>query len=57
MLRFAAALILIPAGLFGDVGVIAAVLGGGDALIGYVYAFGLVRVLQVSHGRLLLDRV
>ncbi len=57
MLRFAAAVILIPAGLLGDAGVIAAVLGGGDALIGYVYAFGLVNTFQVTHGQLLMDRL
>lgn len=56
ILRFAAALLLIPAGLFGEAGLIAAVLGAGDAFIGYVYAFGLVRTLQVTHGQLLLDK-
>ncbi len=57
LLRFVAALILIPAGLFGDVGLIAAVLGLGDLLIGLVYVFGLTKALGASHGDLLFDRL
>ncbi len=57
MLRFAAAAILIPAGLLGDLGVIAAVLGAGDALIGCVYVFGLAKTLQATHRQLLFDRL
>jgi hypothetical protein len=57
LLRFVAALILIPAGLFGDVGLIAAVLGLGDLLIGLVYVFGLTREFGASHGDLLFDRL
>ncbi len=57
LLRFVAALLLIPAGLFGDVGLIAAVLGLGDLLIGLVYVFGLTKELGASHGDLLFDRL
>jgi len=57
LLRFVAALILIPAGVFGDVGLIAAILGLGDLLIGLVYVFGLTKELGRSHEDLLLDRL
>lgn len=57
LLRFVAALILIPAGVFGDVGLIAAVLGLGDLLIGLVYVFGLTKELGASHEDLLFDRL
>jgi len=57
LLRFVAALILIPAGLFGEIGLIAAVLGLGDLAIGLVYVFGLTRELGASHEDLLLDRL
>ena len=57
LLRYVAALLLIPAGLFGDIGIIAALLGLGDLVIGLVYMFGLPRELQRSHSDLLLDRV
>jgi len=56
LLRYVAALILIPAGLFGDLGLIASLLGLGDLAIGVVYAFGLTKELGVSHRGLLLDR-
>jgi hypothetical protein len=56
LLRYVAALLLIPAGLFGDIGMIAALLGLGDLAIGMVYMFGLPRELQRSHADLLLDR-
>jgi len=56
LLRYAAALILIPAGLFGDLGFIASLLGLGDLAIGLVYAFGLTEELGVHHRGLLLDR-
>jgi len=38
-LRFVTALILVPAGVFGDIGLIAAILGLGDLVIGLVYVF------------------
>ena len=56
LLRYAAALVLIPAGLFSDLGLIATMLGLGDLSIGFVYAFGLTKELGVSHRALLLDR-
>jgi hypothetical protein len=56
LLRYVAAVVLIPAGLFGDIGPIAAVLGLGDLLIGLIYAFGLTSELGLSHSALLLDR-
>lgn len=56
LLRYVAALLLIPAGLLGDIGVIAALLGLGDLVIGVVYMFGLPQELQRSHADLLLDR-
>jgi hypothetical protein len=52
-LRYVAAVVLIPAGVFGDVGLIAALLGLGDLLIGLVYAFALPRELGVSNRALL----
>jgi hypothetical protein len=57
LLRFVAALILIPAGVFGDIGWIAAILGLGDLLIGLVYVFGLTKSLNCSHEDLLFDRL
>lgn len=56
-LRYIAALLLIPAGLFGDLGLIAVPLGLGDLAIGLVYMFGLPKFLGVSHYQLLCDRV
>lgn len=55
LLRYAAALILIPAGLFGDIGTIAALLGLGDLAIGLIYMFGLPRECGRSHADLLRD--
>ncbi|MGY6216777.1 hypothetical protein ACW73L_16595 [Methylolobus aquaticus] len=55
-LRYVAALVLIPAGLFGDIGVVAALLGLGDLLIGLVYTFGLSKELVRSHADLAFDR-
>ena len=57
LLRFVAALVLIPAGLWGDIGVLAAILGLGDLIIGLVYVFGLTKELGASHEDLLLDRL
>jgi hypothetical protein len=54
--RYVAAIVLIPAGLFGDLGPIAALLGLADLIIGLVYAFGLTKELGVSHSALLFDR-
>ena len=56
ILRYIAALLLIPAGLFGDLGLIAVPLGLGDLAIGLVYMFGLPKELSVSHSALLYDR-
>jgi len=56
-LRFVAALILIPAGVFGDIGLIAAILGLGDLSIGLAYVFGLTKELGRSHEDLLFDRL
>ncbi len=57
LLRYIAALLLIPAGLFGDLGLIAAPLGLGDLVIGLVYMYGLPKELAVSHRDLLCDRI
>lgn len=57
LLRYVAALLLIPAGLFGDMGLIAVPLGLGDLGIGLIYMFGLPKVLQLSHRALLCDRL
>jgi hypothetical protein len=56
LLRYAAALLLIPAGLFGDLGLIAVPMGLGDLAIGLVYMFGLPKELGLSHSALLCDR-
>ncbi len=56
ILRYIAALLLIPAGLFGDLGLIAVPLGLGDLVIGLVYMFGLPKELGLSHSDLLRDR-
>ena len=56
LLRWVAALVLIPAGLFGDLGAIAALLGLGDLTIGMIYALGLTTELKLSHRALLFDR-
>lgn len=57
LLRYVAALLLIPAGLFGDMGLIAVPLGLGDLGIGLIYMFGLPKALQQSHHALLCDRL
>ena len=56
ILRYIAALLLIPAGLFGDLGLIAVPLGLGDLAIGLIYMFGLPKELGLSHSTLLCDR-
>jgi hypothetical protein len=56
LLRYIAAIVLIPAGLFGDIGPIAALLGLGDLTIGLVYAFGLTKELGASHHALLFGK-
>ena len=56
-LRYPAALFLVPAGLFGDLGLIAVPLGLADLAIGLVYMIGLPKELGVSHQVLLLDRL
>jgi len=57
LLRYVAALLLIPAGLFGDIGLVAVPLGLGDLAIGLVYMFGLSKEFGISHSRLLCDRI
>jgi hypothetical protein len=56
LLRYIAALVLVLAGLFGDVGLIAVPLGLGDLAIGLVYMIGLPKELGLSHSALLCDR-
>ncbi len=56
LLRYVAALLLIPAGLFGDIGLIAALMGLGDLAIGLIYMTGLPKELGLSHSALLCDR-
>ena len=55
-LRYLAAFLLVPAGLFGDLGLIAVPLGLGDLAIGLVYMFGLPKELGLPHLALLQDR-
>jgi hypothetical protein len=55
-LRYIAALLVIPAGLFGDLGMIAVPMGLGDLAIGLAYMFGLPKEFGVSHHSLLYDR-
>jgi hypothetical protein len=57
LLRYAAALVLVPAALLSDVGLIAALLGLGDLAIGLVYMFGLRKELGISHQALLFDHL
>lgn len=57
LLRFIACLVLVPAAVFGDIGLIAAFLGLGDFAIGLVYLFGLPKALGLAHQALLLDCV
>lgn len=57
MLRYIAAFLLIPAGLFGDLGLIAAPLGLTDLVIRLVYMIGLPKELSLSHTALLCDRL
>jgi hypothetical protein len=57
ILRYIAALLIIPAGLFGDLGLIAVPLGLVDLVIGLVYTFSLPKELGVSHCALLCDRL
>lgn len=57
ILRYIAALLLIPVGLFGDIGLIAVPLGLGDLAIGLAYMFGLPKELGVSHCALFCDRL
>jgi hypothetical protein len=55
LLRYIAALVLVPAGIWGDVGLIVVPLGLGDLTIGLVYMFGLTKELQLTHKALLWD--
>ena len=57
LLRYIAALLLVSAGLFGDLGLIAVPLGFGDLAIGLVYMFGLPKELGLSHRFLFCDRL
>jgi lysylphosphatidylglycerol synthetase-like protein (DUF2156 family) len=49
ILRYLAALLLIPAGLFGDLGLISVPLGLGDLAIGLITMFCLPKELGISH--------
>lgn len=53
LLRFAAALVVIPAGMWGNIGVAGAALGVGDTAIGIVYIYGLTVGMGFSHANLL----
>ena len=55
LLRYIAALLLVPAGIWGNVGLIVVPLGLGDLAIGLVYMFGLTKELQLSHTALFTD--
>ena len=55
LLRFAAFAVLVPYGLFGDIGVMAAVLGLGDLLAGLGYLYGL-NCLGAAYGDWLRGR-
>jgi hypothetical protein len=55
LLRYIAALVLVPAGIWGDVGLIVVPLGLCDLAIGLVYMFGLTKELQLTHKALLWD--
>jgi hypothetical protein len=57
LLRYVAALLLVPAGLFGDLGLVAVPLGLGDLAIGLAYMFGLPNELRTSHYALWCDRL
>lgn len=57
ILRYIAAALLISAGLFGDMGLIAVPLGLGDLAIGLVYMIGLPKELGISHRALLYDAI
>ena len=57
ILHYIAALLLIPAGSLGDLGIIAVPLGLGDLAIGLVYMIGLPKELKVSHHFLFRDRL
>ncbi|MGH8549551.1 MAG: hypothetical protein ACRERU_13315 [Methylococcales bacterium] len=57
LLRYVAAFLLVPAGLFGDLGLIAVPLDLGDLAIGLVYMFGLPKELGKSHRALLCDHL
>src|SRR5208337_2570020 len=54
-LRYIAALLLIPAGLFGDLGMIAVPMGLGDLVIGLTYMVSLPKIFGLSHHSLLHD--
>ena len=49
LLRFAAFIVVVPYGLFGDIGIMAVVLGLGDLAIGLGYLYGLVRCLGFTN--------
>jgi hypothetical protein len=57
LLHYIAALLLVPAGLFGDLGLVAVPLGLGDLAIGLAYMFGLPKELGASHCALWCDRL
>lgn len=57
VLRYFAALLLIPSAIFSDIGLIALPLGVVDLFIGLAYTFGLSNELKLSHRDLFFDRV
>jgi hypothetical protein len=56
ILRWIAALLLVPYGFFGHLGFMAGVLGLGDFLIGLVFLFILPEVIGKSRGNLLAGK-
>ena len=57
LLRFATAALIVPQGLFGDVGRIAVPLGLADLGVGLVYLIGIPRALGVAPYALLWDQL
>jgi small-conductance mechanosensitive channel len=57
ILRYIAALLLVSAGLFGDLGLIVVPLGLADLAIGLVYMIGLTKEMNVSHRALFFDQL
>jgi hypothetical protein len=56
ILRFVAFAVIVPFGLFGDIGIMGAVLGLGDLVIGLGYLYGLTKCLGFSYADLFWAR-